>query len=159
MLHLEVSKWLRPNIAARCAREVISLPNLASEGFSNGCSQRSLRGYFMMQRFYDVRYLFVVVFLILAAAVTPAQVSTGNILGTVTDPAGALVNSAKVKVTNVRTNEVRIAQSNSSAGLFDVPNLIAGHYDVAVNAPGFSAETITDVTLDVGSERERSNPP
>jgi hypothetical protein len=82
-----------------------------------------------------------------------AQVSTGSILGAVTDPSGALVNGASVKVTNVRTNVTRSVSTNSS-GLFNVPNLITGTYDVIVSSAGFSTEKIAGVTLDVGAERE-----
>ena len=82
-----------------------------------------------------------------------AQVSSGSILGTITDPAGAVVAGATVTVTNINTNVVREVQS-SSRGLFDVSNLTTGQYDVTVKATGFSSEKIADVTLDVGAERE-----
>lgn len=105
----------------------------------------------MMRRFHDVRYLFVVI--LLASAAAPAQVTTGSILGTVTDPTGALVNGATVTVTNVRTNVARQVRSNTS-GLFNVPNLTTGTYDVQVKAAGFSSEKVAAVTLDVGAQRE-----
>lgn len=81
-----------------------------------------------------------------------AQVSTGSILGAVTDPFGASVSGAKVTVTNTRTNIMRDVETNAN-GLFTVPNLQPGHYDVSVAAKGFDVEVASDVTLDVGAER------
>jgi len=81
------------------------------------------------------------------------QVSTGSILGTVTDPSGALVSGASVTVINTRTNVGRNVTTNSS-GLYTVPNLNTGTYDVTVSATGFSREKVASVTLDVGAQRE-----
>jgi hypothetical protein len=80
-----------------------------------------------------------------------AQVSTGSILGVVTDPAGALVSGATVTVTNVRTANARIATTNVD-GLFTAPNLQPGPYTVSVSAAGFSQELASDITLDVGAQ-------
>ncbi len=82
-----------------------------------------------------------------------AQVSTGSILGAVTDPSGAVINGASVKVTNSRTNLSRSVNTNNG-GLFDVPNLVAGTYDVIVSSAGFKTEKVSGVTLDIGAERE-----
>ena len=97
-------------------------------------------------------WLFLLTLLCLPVCVQ-AQVSTGSILGAVADPSGAVINGALVKVTNTRTNVTRSVSTNSS-GLFDVPNLITGTYDVTVSSPGFSTEKIAGVTLDVGAQRE-----
>jgi hypothetical protein len=153
MFHLSVSKWPRPEFAARCVVKQLPLPDTASGGFSSDRGKALCEANHMMQRFDEVRRLFLLLLVLLVASAVPAQVSTGTILGTVTDPTGALVNGATVTVINTRTNEARVAQSNSS-GLFSVPNLITGHYDVAVKAAGFSSEKIADVTLDVGAQRE-----
>lgn len=82
-----------------------------------------------------------------------AQVSTGTILGTVTDPSGALVDGATVTVTNVQTEESRSVSSNAS-GLFTVPDLLTGRYNVTAAAQGFATEKIAGVALDVGEQRE-----
>jgi hypothetical protein len=91
--------------------------------------------------------------LLLVSPKVLAQVSTGTILGTITDPSGALVTAATVTVTNLRTNEARTVTSNAS-GLFDVPNLITGQYSVSVAAQGFSGQKVTNIVLDVGAQRE-----
>jgi len=66
-----------------------------------------------------------------------AQVETGQISGTITDPSGATVASVAVKATNTATGGVRDTTSNSS-GVYALPNLEPGAYDVTFTATGFS---------------------
>ena len=82
-----------------------------------------------------------------------AQVSTGSILGAVTDPTGATVPGASVTVTNIRTNEARVV-STGAAGLFSAPDLATGTYTVSVSAKGFADEVVNNIILDVGSQRQ-----
>ena len=96
-------------------------------------------------------FLLLVVFFAFSQAVH-AQVSTGTIQGAVVDPSGAIVQGAMVKVTNLATNIVTSAPSNGS-GLFTIPNLPAGDYQVEVTAKGFSNEVASNVTLDVGEQQ------
>lgn len=81
-----------------------------------------------------------------------AQVSTGTLSGHVTDPSGAVVENATVTATNVATNIAASAKSNSD-GLFTIPNLPAGNYDVSVAATGFSNQLVEGVPLDVGEQQ------
>jgi len=87
------------------------------------------------------------------ASRTIGQVSTGSILGVVTDSSGSPVSGATVAVTNLRTNDARTVQTNVD-GLFSVPNLQPGHYDVSIAANGFDSEVASDITLDVGAKRD-----
>src|SRR6476646_6628703 len=64
------------------------------------------------------------------------SVSAGTILGTVTDPSGAVVSDAKVKITNLGTSQV-ITTATSSAGTYNSGSLIPGNYRVRVEAKGF----------------------
>src|SRR5215208_5048353 len=66
-----------------------------------------------------------------------AQTTTGSITGTVTDPSGAVVPTAKITVTSEREGTSRDVVTNS-AGVFSVPNLTIGPYSVRVVAPGFA---------------------
>jgi hypothetical protein len=97
--------------------------------------------------------LLVTLLLFAPASRAHAQASTGSILGTVADPAGAVVSGAKVTITNARTAAVSVIITNS-AGLYTVPNLPAGRYNVSVSAPGFSQEIASDVVLDVAAQQE-----
>ena len=68
--------------------------------------------------------------LIVAFAISAfAQSNKGAILGTVKDPNDALVAKAQVKITSVKTGEVRTAET-SDDGTFTVTNLEPGTYNV-----------------------------
>ena len=77
------------------------------------------------------------------------SISTGNILGTVTDPTGAVVTGAKVVITDRATGRVLNLTTNSS-GAYDSGPLTPGDYDVRVEASGFSAAHAT-LTVLVGN--------
>src|SRR5580700_10227720 len=73
-----------------------------------------------------------------------AQVSTGSIVGSVVDSTDAVVPGATVTATNLATNIERSTTSNSD-GLFAIPNLPTGNYQVDVSAKGFSTESTTNI--------------
>ncbi len=87
-------------------------------------------------------------FLLFLCAVASAQ-DRGGITGTVTDPTGTGVAHAKVVVTNTARGE-HLDLSTTDAGLFSATNLIAGLYQVDVEAPGFHTSTIKSVVVQVG---------
>jgi len=62
-----------------------------------------------------------------------AQVSGGSITGTVTDPSGAVVRGATVRIVN-RGTGITQTYTTSSAGLFTEPNIDPGNYDVICEA-------------------------
>ncbi len=79
-----------------------------------------------------------------------AQIVSGSITGSVTDPSGAAVSGASVVVVNMATAVESPATTNAS-GYFSVANLIAGTYRVDVTAPGFKAVTRPAIPLDIGA--------
>ena len=77
-----------------------------------------------------------------------SQAETGQIIGTVTDPSGAIVAGASVSVRSVATGAERVTTTNP-AGEFTVPNLLPENYEVTVTAAGF--ETVKQTaTVTVG---------
>ncbi len=78
-----------------------------------------------------------------------AQVTSGTMFGTVTDPSGAMLSNATVTVTNPATGLTRTVTS-SGGGVFSVPNLLPGNYTVRVEAPGFKKLEKTGVVLSAG---------
>src|SRR5487761_593857 len=106
----------------------------------------------MMQFFKQTKLLILILVALCTATSALAQVSTGTILGGVTDPSGATVAGATIVVTNLATNISNTSVTNSD-GLFTVPNLPAGHYQVEVSANGFSGQTAADVGLNVGAQQ------
>ncbi len=88
------------------------------------------------------------VFLLITFAFV-ASAQEGTIVGTVTDPSGAVVPNAKVVVTNTDKNQSTDVTSNES-GQFVAPSLGIGHYRVKAEVPGFKAFEQNDITLQVG---------
>jgi hypothetical protein len=80
---------------------------------------------------------------------SPAQVVSGTISGTVTDPSGAVIANAKVVVHNDDTG-VQRALTTSGIGAFTAPAVPIGSYTVSVDASGFAAYKRTGITLTVG---------
>jgi hypothetical protein len=79
-----------------------------------------------------------------------AQVLYGSIVGTVTDPSGAVVSKANVTVTNPSIGLTRSVSANDD-GYYSIPNLPQGAYDVSVNAPGFKPLTQKGVDVRINN--------
>src|SRR5215469_2450859 len=87
--------------------------------------------------------------LVLFASKGFAQASaTGTILGTVTDSSGAVVQGAKVTVTNTATN-VSFKTVTGTAGDYNAPSLNPGLYRVTVEAQGFQRSVTNGFSLAV----------
>lgn len=76
--------------------------------------------------------------------------ATGTMTGGVKDPSGAMVPKAAVTMTNEAT-KAQWTTVTTSAGLYTVPNLPPGNYDLAVSASGFRQFVQTGITVTVGS--------
>ncbi len=72
----------------------------------------------------------------LSIAVVLAQDPYGRIIGRIVDSGGAVVPAASIRVTNIATNVVTNAGSDSQ-GNYEARNLIPGHYKLAVAMQGF----------------------
>ncbi|MGA8086278.1 MAG: carboxypeptidase-like regulatory domain-containing protein [Terracidiphilus sp.] len=86
------------------------------------------------------------VFLFLSSLATAQE---GTILGTVSDPTGAVVSHASVSMVNLETGLNSVFVSDG-AGLYVAPGLPIGHYTIKVTASGFKAIEKTGVVLQVG---------
>ena len=74
--------------------------------------------------------------------------STATLSGTVTDPTGAVLPNAHVKVHSLATGADRELNTDG-AGLYVVPSLQPGDYEIDATAPGFSTYKVEKVSLDV----------
>ncbi len=94
-----------------------------------------------------------------------AQVDTGGLTGTVTDPSGAIVPGAQVTERNLGTNATRTLTSGSN-GTYSFTGLPAAQYEISVTASGFQTYTqqvevtveghpTVDVKLEVGQGTEK----
>ncbi|WP_158819671.1 TonB-dependent receptor [Granulicella sp. S156] len=78
-----------------------------------------------------------------------AQLTTADILGTVTDSTGAVVPKANVTLVNVDTNLQRTTVSNDS-GDYEFTLLPVGHYSVTVKISGFKTSTTSNLSVEAG---------
>jgi Carboxypeptidase regulatory-like domain/TonB dependent receptor len=92
---------------------------------------------------------------ILTPVAAICQLTTADILGTITDSTGAVVPNANVTLTNLGTNEKRVAQSNAS-GDYSFTLLPVGHYSIAIVASGFKESITKDLSVEAG-DRARSD--
>lgn len=106
-------------------------------------------------KFYSVKNLTRAVSLLAIAFVISlsvfAQSNTGSITGVVTDPAGAVVPNATVRVTNQGTNETRTVLADSE-GRYEALSLPTGIYTVAASGTGFQSTSLKDLRLAVGEK-------
>src|SRR5437667_2626501 len=84
---------------------------------------------------------------LLAANLAFADTS-GTIRGTVNDSSGAVLQSAKVSVTNEGTGEVRRVTSDTS-GTFQFLQLPVGTYTLRVEQTGFTTYQLSNIPLAV----------
>jgi Carboxypeptidase regulatory-like domain len=76
-------------------------------------------------------------------------VGTGSIVGTVSDPSGAVIPEARITITNRDTGQVYRVSTNS-AGAYNSGALLPGNYRIQVEAKGFiSIEAATSVQIGV----------
>jgi trimeric autotransporter adhesin len=84
--------------------------------------------------------------LLLPFARLNAQIRSGTITGLVTDPKGAVVVNAEVTVTNTGTHAT-YSTSTTQAGIYTLPYLETGAYDVSVSKVGFAVETVNGISV------------
>jgi len=86
--------------------------------------------------------------LMLAPALLVAQDFRASISGRITDPSGAVIAGAQVTVANTSTKVSSRTETNEQ-GLFSIPFLIPGPYEVRVEAAGFKTAVRRGITLQV----------
>lgn len=81
-----------------------------------------------------------------------AQLTTSTIRGHVSDPSGAAVTGAQVKIVNTGTSVERTVPTNSD-GDYEVPDLQRGTYRVTVTMAGFKAFVADNLVLETSQIR------
>ena len=82
-----------------------------------------------------------------------SQVTGATLAGTVTDASGAVIAGATISVKNTATGVSRDTTSDSS-GLYSMPNITPGDYEVRVTAKGFSTALQSNLNLNVGAQQQ-----
>ncbi len=101
-----------------------------------------------MKTFLRAHALSSAVLLLLLSFPIFAQLTSGNLTGTVFDPTGATVPNATVVAHNDATGVENTSQS-TSAGDYRFENLPAGTYTLIVNAAGFNKTELKQVNVRV----------
>jgi hypothetical protein len=95
---------------------------------------------------FKVQAFSAAVLVVLLAVVVPhlaaQSMLTGDVVGTVTDPSGAVVSGATVTLSSVDTGSMQTAKT-SSTGAFRFPLVKPGQYKLSVTATGFRTTTQT----------------
>ena len=89
---------------------------------------------------------------LLAVAGVWAQTVEGLLLGTLLDPASAVVPGATITLTETDTGATRVATTDS-AGVFRFPNIPPGNYSISVQASGF--KNLVQSQIMVGASETR----
>jgi hypothetical protein len=89
----------------------------------------------------------VLVFALVTASV--AQVLTGRLEGTVSDPQGAAVPGAQVKVVNSQNGQT-FNVATDERGYWALPSMSTATYRVSVTRQGFKTATLDNVKVDAG---------
>jgi hypothetical protein len=96
----------------------------------------------LIRRFVLVSFSLI---FLLSVPLTQAQYRA-SLQGTVTDPSGAVVSGATVKLTNLDTNQV-LTSTTTDAGLYNFNALAPSHYSLTVERDGFKQKVINSVPL------------
>jgi hypothetical protein len=85
----------------------------------------------------------------LAHPAAAQTLTTGQVLGRVTDPAGAVVPQAKVELRDTATGSVRVTTTDD-AGQYAFSQVTPGIYSVTITAAGFAQAVVSPVAVEVG---------
>src|SRR5579872_4469100 len=99
-----------------------------------------------------MRYIaFTLMLCLVLAPLATAQESTARLLGTVTDPTGAVIPRAGVTAHDVATG-LEWKTTSNEAGEYSLPGLPIGQYTITAEAAGFRTNTISGLGLQVSQE-------
>ena len=101
----------------------------------------------------QLRFLIIAVIVALGFQGTLLADVTGSILGVVTDSTAAVVQGAKITVTNQDTNQATEATTNG-LGQYRLLALPTGRYNVQASLAGFQTSVQTGIVLTVNEQRQ-----
>jgi hypothetical protein len=91
----------------------------------------------------------LVLFLALVACGSIWAQATGGLVGTISDKGGAVVPNARVTLTNLSTNEMKVVESDEH-GNYRFVQILPGMYKIAVEKQGFQQFVMPSVPIRVG---------
>ncbi len=90
--------------------------------------------------------------LVLFSLPANGQVAGGAITGTVSGESGSVMPGVNISAKEVTTGQSRSVTTNT-AGLYNVPDLSPGSFEMTVSATGFQTQVWTSITVTGGVER------
>ena len=102
------------------------------------------------QRFRRVSFLLAVLFAAATLLTTPAaaQLTSGDLTGTVLDATGAAIPNATVTALNAATGQ-KFSTTTTGTGSYRLNNLPVGNYDLTATAGGFTTATLKAVAVEL----------
>jgi hypothetical protein len=97
-------------------------------------------------------YLFVGVFLLATGLGTQLHAQSATVSGQVLDASGAAVKGATVTLLRP-TTQVKMTTVSDPSGIFILPPVAPGHYEITVTATGYSPWVDTGITLEIGEKK------
>ena len=95
------------------------------------------------------RFVLLPLMFVLACAMAFAQANS-NITGIVTDQSGAVVVGASITLTDLATGATKTSTS-SDTGLYEIPGLNAGNYNMTVTAKGFQTFVQNGIVVNISA--------
>jgi hypothetical protein len=94
-------------------------------------------------------FLVLLVMLSLVESGLAQTLTTGQVVGQVTDLSGAVIPQAKIELRDTATGSTRTTAADSS-GQYTFAQVTPGTYAVTITAPGFARTVVSSVTVEVG---------
>ena len=85
-----------------------------------------------------------------------AQVGSATLTGTVLDPSGASISTARIDLQDTANQTTQSAQTNA-AGFFTFSSLAAGTYQATITAPGFNTIKRSKIAVHIGDQINLAN--
>src|SRR5215831_1914989 len=95
-------------------------------------------------------FVLAIILCVSITAIAQTEIGAASLSGKITDSSGAVVPAASVTVTEQSTGFSRTTMSNE-AGLYNLPRLPTGLYNLSVSKEGFKAIKRDAVPLQVGA--------
>jgi len=94
----------------------------------------------------------ILVHLVIFTRPANAQIAGGTVNGTVTGESGAAMPDVRISIKNISTGLARTAATNTN-GIYSLPDLSIGNYEMTVSAPGFVTQVWTGIGVTGGIEQ------
>jgi len=98
-----------------------------------------------------VRALFVAVLTLASASAALAQITAATMSGTINDETGGVLPGVTVDLRNLDTGQTRTVSTDGN-GLFAIPGLPPGRYEVKASLSGFATTVRSGLLLTVGQQ-------